>query len=431
MHILEIIAKKRDHQVLTKAEIEYFIDNYTKGLIPDYQASALLMAIYINGMNDEETINLALSMRDSGDVLDLSDVPGIKVDKHSTGGVGDKVSLVLGPILAYSGLVVAKMSGRGLGHTGGTIDKLEAIPGFRTSLSVDEFKQQLTSIGLAIIGQTGHIAPADKKIYALRDVSETVSNRSLIASSIMSKKLASGADCICLDVKVGSGAFMKNVSEATKLAKLMIRIGQSQGKNIKAILTDMDEPLGLAIGNSLEVIEAIATLKGQGPEDLVHVCAVIGAQLLLASQLEVSFNVAYNKLRQIMDSGVALDKLSQMIKAQGGDPEIISHPQVLLKGVLKEEVFAQSSGYIKKTDALSLGNAAKYLGAGRETIGDKILLDVGIVLNKKVGDQVKQGDSLAVIYHHNKGLLEAKAIVQSAIIVGNKPPKQKLIKKVI
>jgi len=431
MHILEIIAKKRDNKELSNEEIKFFVDSYTDGLIPDYQASALLMAIYLNGMSKRESISLALAMRDSGDVLNLDDVGGIKVDKHSTGGVGDKVSLILGPLLAYKGLVFAKMSGRGLGHTGGTIDKLEAIPGFKTSLSIASFKKQLKEIGLAIIGSTGTIAPADKKLYALRDVTETVSCIPLIASSIMSKKLSSGADSICLDVKVGSGAFMKTEKDAEKLAKLMIEIGSSCNKNMSAILTDMSVPLGKNIGNSLEVIEAIETLKGNGPSDLVEVVLQIAANLAYSSSLYVSLKEAYSDLSEILANGKALNKFIQMVEAQGGDIKYILHPELFTKDIKIDYVYATSSGVIEKMDALSFGIAARYLGAGREKINDKLLLDVGLIIEKKVGDKVNTGDVICKIYHHDKGLSEAIDIIEKAITIKKKASKIKLIKKIL
>ncbi|MDL2292137.1 thymidine phosphorylase [Acholeplasma sp. OttesenSCG-928-E16] len=431
MHILDILIKKRDGYKLTKEEIDFIITEYTKGRIPDYQMSAFLMAVFFRGMDDEESTSLALSMRDSGDVFDLSDINGIKVDKHSTGGVGDKVTLVLGPLLAHHGAKFAKMSGRGLGHTGGTIDKLESIPGFNTVLGIDEFKDQVNRIGLAVVGQSGDIAPADKKIYALRDVTATVESIPLIASSIMSKKLASGADCICLDVKVGSGAFMKNMEDAEKLARLMVEIGQLAKREVTAILTNMDEPLGHKIGNGLEVLEAIETLKGNGPADLVEVTIEIGAHLLLDSKIESDFDVAKDKLRETLKNGSSLYKLKEMIEAQGGDPSVVDNPNMLYGTAKKYELKSISSGYVEKMDALSLGLAGMRLGAGREKKDDQIIHDVGLDLIKKIGDMVSKGETIAIIYHHERGLEEAKKLILDNIIVGPKRNKTVLIEKTI
>jgi pyrimidine-nucleoside phosphorylase len=430
MHIIDIIAKKRDGMALSKEEINYLIKAYTKGNIPDYQMSAFLMATYFQKMNDEEATYLALAMRDSGDSIDLSSIPGIKVDKHSTGGVGDKVTLILGPLLASLGVKFAKMSGRGLGHTGGTIDKLESIPGYRVVLKTDEFIRQVNDIGIAIVGQSGDVAPADKKLYALRDVTATVDVIPLIASSIMSKKLASGADAIVLDVKVGHGAFMKTESEAIKLAELMVSIGRLAGKKMTAILTGMDEPLGHKIGNGLEVFEAIETLHGKGPKDLVDVTVEIGAHLLLDAELESDFNHAKKRLHEALNNGKAYAKFLELIKAQGGDSKAMEHPELLLSKHLIP-VFAKANGYVTDINALEIGKAAMRLGAGRETKDDDIYLDVGIDLLKKIGDPVHIGDPIAMLYVKDKGIEEASFLVQNAYQIGSEQKHLTLIKKTI
>ncbi|MDO9629583.1 MAG: pyrimidine-nucleoside phosphorylase [Acholeplasmataceae bacterium] len=430
MHIIDIIAKKRDGMVLTKNEIDFLIQNYTKGFIPDYQMSAFLMATYFQKMNDQEATYLALAMRDSGDSIDLSAIPGIKVDKHSTGGVGDKVTLILGPLLASLGVKFAKMSGRGLGHTGGTIDKLESIPGYKVELKVEDFINQVNTIGIAIVGQSGDVAPADKKLYALRDVTATVDVIPLIASSIMSKKLASGADAIVLDVKVGHGAFMKTEEEAIKLAELMVSIGRLAGKKMTAILTGMDEPLGHKIGNGLEVYEAILTLQGKGPKDLVDVTIEIGAHLLLDSKIESDFEKAKIRLHEALKNGKAYAKFLELVKAQGGDLDSLKNPENLLSKKLVE-VKATSEGYIMDINALDIGKAAMRLGAGRETKEDDILLDVGLDLHQKIGSYVKKGDVLATLYVQDKGVEEAKVLVHDAITIGSIKKTLTLIKKTI
>ncbi len=430
MHVVDLIAKKRDGFQLTKEEIKYLIQNYTEGRIPDYQMSAFLMATYFQKMNDEEATYLALAMRDSGDVIDLKDIPGIKVDKHSTGGVGDKVTLILGPLLASLGVKFAKMSGRGLGHTGGTIDKLESIPGYKVELKVEDFIQQVNQIGIAIVGQSGDVAPADKKLYALRDVTATVDVIPLIASSIMSKKLASGADAIVLDVKVGHGAFMKTEEEAIKLAELMVSIGRLAGKKMTAILTGMDEPLGHKIGNALEVYEAIETLKGQGPKDLVDVTVEIGAHLLLDAAIETNFDIAKERLHQALIDGTAYQKFLDLVKAQGGDVNAIKQPIKLLSN---DKVFVKATkeGYIMDINATDIGRAAMRLGAGRETKEDVVLLDVGVDLHKKIGDYVKVDDVLATLYIRNKGVEEAKELILKALTIGNEKRSLPLIRKTI
>jgi len=426
MHIVDLILKKRNGQVLTKEEINYIIENYTNDKIADYQMSALLMAIYFNGMTDEESTNLALSMRDSGDVFDLSSIDGIKVDKHSTGGVGDTVTLVLAPLLASFGAKVAKMSGRGLGHTGGTLDKLESIPGYQVEVSFKDFLKQVNDIGVAVIGQSGDVTPADKKIYALRDVTGTVDIIPLIASSIMSKKLASGSDAIVLDVKVGSGAFMKTVEEATELAKLMVEIGKLAGKKVSAILTSMEEPLGNLIGNGLEVYEAILTLQGKGPKDVVDVTIEIASQLLLDANIETDKDVAKEKLLNALNDGSAFNKFKEMVQAQKGDVSYLDNPEKLFTNKTIE-IKADKSGYINSIDALKIGVAASRLGAGRETKDDVIDLKVGLDLHKKIGDKVTKGEPLVTMYVGDKGIEEAKTLIKESIIIGNEKTSNKLI----
>ena len=398
MRMVDIIEKKRDGGKLTKEEIEFFVNGYVRGDIPDYQASALLMAIYFRHMDYDETLNLTLAMENSGDKLDLSGINGIKVDKHSTGGVGDKTSLVLAPMVAALGGKVAKMSGRGLGHTGGTIDKLESIPGFNTSLSEEAFVKQVNDIGIAITGQTGNLAPADKKIYALRDVTATVENISLIASSIMSKKLASGADAIVLDVKTGSGAFMKNEADAVSLAKEMVRIGKGAGRNVTALITDMDQPLGYAVGNALEVIEAINTLKGEGPEDLTKLVLNLGTYMVLAARNDLDKETARKELERVISDGSALDKMAEFVKAQGGDPDAVYNTDKLKISDTITEVCADSDGYIQSIQSELIGKSSMILGGGRTAKDDVIDLSVGVVLSKKIGDKVSKGDVIARIY---------------------------------
>lgn len=430
MNIVDLILKKRNGKVLSKAEIEYIVLGYTNGTIEDYQMSAFLMAIYFRGMTNEESTNLAIAMRDSGDVFDLSDINGIKVDKHSTGGVGDTVTLVLAPLLAAHGAKVAKMSGRGLGHTGGTIDKMESIPGLQVELSFDDFLKQVNDIGVSVIGQSGDITPADKKIYALRDVTGTVDIIPLIASSIMSKKLASGADVICLDVKVGSGAFMKTVEEAEVLAKLMVDIGNGAGKKVTAILTSMEEPLGVMIGNGLEVYEAIETLKGNGPKDVVLISAAIGAELLVEAKIETDIEVAKNKLIETLNNGKALEKFRQMVIAQGGDVSYVDEPNKLFTNE-KVLIKAPKSGYVEEINALNIGVAASRLGAGRVTKDDVIDLKVGLELHKKIGESVIEGETLVTMYVADKGVSEAKQLILDSIKIGDTKRSVELIKKIV
>ena len=397
MNILEIIAKKRDAKELSKEEIEYFVEEYTKGEIPDYQASALIMAIYINGMNDREITDLTLAMAYSGEVLDLSCFGTNVVDKHSTGGVGDKVSIILLPIIASMGVPVAKMSGRGLGFTGGTVDKMESIPGYRTNIEVDEFISNVKKVGISMIGQTMNLAPTDKKIYALRDTISCVENIPLIASSIMSKKIASGANKIVIDVTVGKGAFMKTEEDAQELAEQMIRIGKLAEKEVRCVLTPMDEPLGFAVGNSLEVIEAINFLKGDMPEDLKEVVLELGAQMLdLAGKGE---NIEENKLKMLqnIENGSAYNKFVEMVQNQGGDISYIEDTTKFEKSKYVSAVVTEKTGVVQDINAEDIGKLACYLGAGRVKKEDRIEPNVGIILNKKVGDKVQEEDFLAYI----------------------------------
>jgi len=431
MQMVDLINKKKYNQKLTNEEIKFIVDGYTSGQIPDYQMSAFLMAVYFNNMDIEESTALALAMRDSGEVLDLSDIKGTKVDKHSTGGVGDKVSIILAPLVAHLGAKLAKMSGRGLGHTGGTIDKLESIPGFKVVLPLNAFKQQVKDIGCAIVGQSGDIAPADKVMYALRDVTATVDSMPLIASSIMSKKLASGADAIVLDVKVGSGAFMKTLEDGITLSKIMVDIGKKAGKKVTAILTGMEEPLGHKIGNALEIYESVETLEGHGPEDLTRVVSVISGHLLKHSDVvkdyESGYKLSYNTLR----NGEALDTFYTFIQAQGGDVNFLKNKDQILTKTKTYEVKAKSSGYLEKVDALNFGIAGMKLGAGRATKDDVINLFVGIDLHKKIGDEVKEGETICTLYHEQKGLEEAIEIIGKSYIIGPNKIKLDLIKETI
>ena len=433
MYMGGLIVKKRDGDILTKEEIEFMISGYVKGEIPDYQMAAMMMAIYFNGMNDEETVNLTMAMANSGDMLDLSAIEGIKVDKHSTGGVGDKTSLVLGPMVASLGVPIAKMSGRGLGHTGGTIDKLESIEGFHTSLTTEQFIQNVNRVKLAIMGQTADIAPADKKLYALRDVTGTVDNMSLIASSIMSKKLAAGADAIVLDVKTGSGAFMKKFEDSKALAEEMVKIGNMAGRKTVAIISDMDQPLGTHVGNSLEVKEAIETLKGNGPEDLEELCITLGSQMLLCAKKAETVQEAEELLRQSIKDGSALDKFADFVEAQGGNRDWIYHPEKLPVASIQKDVNAVENGYVQKIRCDEIGVASLLLGGGRRKKEDEIDLSVGIVLHKKVGSYVKAGDIIATIYGNDeKKIVEAYDRIQDAYFYSNVGVKKgKFIKGII
>ncbi len=431
MRMVDLIEKKRDGYELSCDEINYMIRNYTNGIIPDYQMSAMTMAIFFRGMTEKESTNLAIAMLNSGDQMDLSSISGVKVDKHSTGGVGDKTSLVLAPMVASLGINFAKMSGRGLGHTGGTLDKLESIPGFNINISDEAFLAQVQKIGLAIVGQTGNLTPADKKLYALRDVTATVNSIPLIASSIMSKKLASGANAICLDVKVGSGAFMKNIDEATKLAELMVKIGNNAGRKVTAILTDMDEPLGLAVGNQLEVIEAINTLKGNGPKDLTELCIEIGAYLVVDAQKADTFAEARALLKKQIENGEAFNKLCEMVKAQGGNVDYIRNPNLWQSAKEVIAIKSEKAGFVNYINALDIGVSSMLLGGGRETITDQIDPSVGIVLNKKIDDYVEKGEVLAYLHTNGKNTSIAINKVLKAYQIGNNLAHKKLILKVI
>lgn len=425
MRMYDIIMKKRNGGELSTEEINFFVEGYTKGEIPDYQVSALMMAVYFQKMTEQETLALTMAMADSGDTLDLSEIQGIKVDKHSTGGVGDKTSLALAPMAAACGIPVAKMSGRGLGHTGGTIDKLESFPGFTTALTRRQFVENVNRIGVAIMGQTADLAPADKKLYALRDVTATVDNMSLIASSIMSKKLASGADAIVLDVKTGSGAFMKKEEDAFALAKEMVMLGNHAGRKTIAVVTDMDQPLGLAVGNALEVKEAIETLQGKGPQDFVKLCMTLGAQMLIAGGRAENEAQAEAMLAGVIEDGSALGKLAEFVKAQGGDAAAVYDTSLLPKASIVEEILSEEEGYLEKLVCDEVGICALLLGGGRETKESEIDLSVGLVLHKKAGDYVKKGESLASIHANDAGkLAAAKERFLKACFFGESKPVQ-------
>ncbi len=424
MNIIDIIEAKKDKKALTKEQIHFFIKGYIDKTIEDYQASALLMAITINGMTSEETAYLTEEMRVSGEVWDLSDIPGLKIDKHSTGGVGDKVSLILGPLVASCGAKMAKMSGRGLGHTGGTLDKMESIPGMRINLTKEEFKKQVKEIGVCIIGQSKDIDPADKKLYALRDVTGTVQSIPLIASSIMSKKLASGADCILLDVKCGKGAFMKTYEDAKILATEMVNIGKKLKKNVKAEITDMNQPLGKAVGNSLEIKEVIETLKGNGPKDLEDICLSSGAILLVQAELFKNTEDARKALVENIKNGKAFEKFKEFVKAQGGDVEYIDHPEKFPVSKNLIEIKSDDEGYIKTIDALAIGLGSCHLGGGREKITDVIDMSAGIILNKKVGDYVKKGELLCTLHTNKDNVESIVEQVKKAYIFQNEPLKE-------
>lgn len=432
MRMYDIIHKKRNGGELSEEEIRFFIEGYTDESIPDYQAAALCMAVYFRGMTPKETSILTLAMAESGDQIDLGGIEGFTVDKHSTGGVGDKTSLIVVPIVASCGGKVAKMSGRGLGHTGGTVDKLESIPGFRTELNPDDFIKQVNGIGLCIVGQTGELAPADKKLYALRDVTATVESIPLIASSIMSKKLAAGSKGIVLDVKTGSGAFMKTVKESENLAKEMVAIGKSAGRSVTAVITNMDIPLGDSVGNSLEVIEAIKTLKGEGESDLTEVCLTLAAQMLSMVTGEDE-KTCYSMAKDAIDNGLAINKLREMISAQGGNANVVDDYSLFKQPKYTAEIFSERDGYIEHTDAEKIGIASVILGAGREKKGDPIDPSAGIVLKKKTGDYVKKGEPLAVFYTDDEGKIEgAKQEFLDAFTFGNERTQpQKLIYKII
>ena len=408
MRMYDLIMKKRNGEALNHQEIQYLVEEYVAGNIPDYQMSAFLMAVYFQGMTEEETLAMTLAVAHSGDMVDLSGIEGTKVDKHSTGGVGDKTTLIIAPIVAACGAKVAKMSGRGLGHTGGTVDKLESIPGLRTTLTREEFFEVVNKTGVSVIGQSGNLAPADKKLYALRDVTATVDSIPLIAVSIMSKKLAAGNDCILLDVKTGSGAFMKTLEDSVALAKEMVSIGENAGKRTVALITNMDIPLGHNIGNSLEVIEAVETLKGNGPQDLTVVCMHLASNMLYLAG-KGTLDECKSMVKEVIANGKALEHLAAMVRAQGGDDAVIWDTQKFAKAPYSYEVCAKESGYITFMDTESCGIASAMLGAGRETTDSGIDFAAGIIIHKKVGDYVEKGESLATMYASREELFEAAA----------------------
>lgn len=432
MDILEIIAKKRDKQKLSKQEIEYFVENYTNGNIADYQASALAMAIYLNGMDEEETTDLTLAMAHSGDILDLSEL-GTVVDKHSTGGIGDKVTLILAPIIASLGIPVAKMSGRGLGYTGGTIDKLEAIPGYNTSLTIDQFIKNVKEIGIALMGQTLNLAPADKKLYALRDTTSTTESIPLIASSIMSKKIAAGANKIVLDVTCGSGAFMKNIETATKLAETMKKIGELAKKETTCVITNMNEPLGKAIGNSLEVIEAIEFLKGNMQPDVKEVILTLGAYMIKLAGKGEDIEDNKQKMLEQIQNGKAFAKLEQWIQKQGGDISYLENTEKFEKAKYVIPVIADRSGYVKSLDAQEIGKASMNLGAGRKKKEDNIDFSVGIILERKTGNKVEKGENIAFVYANDEKLGQeiSQDILKAYTIVDEIVEKKQDILKIV
>lgn len=427
MRMYDIIRKKRDGGELSKEEINFFIDGYVKGEIPDYQASALLMAIFFNGMNFDETVALTFAVRDSGQRLDFSSINGIRVDKHSTGGVGDKTSLVVAPLVASLGVKVAKMSGRGLGHTGGTIDKLESIPGFKTDISEEEFLKNVNEIGVCIVGQNKDLAPADKKLYALRDVTATVDSLPLVVSSIMGKKLAADDDCIVLDVKTGSGAFTKTIDESRTLAKTMVEIGKQAGKKMLALITDMDRPLGDAIGNTLEVKEAIDTLRGHGPEDFTEICVILATDMLYLAG-KGSAEECEKMVKGALLDGSALETLKKMVKAQGGDVECIENPDKFAKAPYVMSVKAKKSGYIQRVDTEGYGISSLLLGAGRNTKEESIDFSAGIVLKKKTGDYVNEGDEIAVMHtSEEKRFAPALEKFYASTFIGDDEPQKRPI----
>ena len=433
MNMYELIVKKKRGGELAKGEIDWMIQEYTAGRIPDYQMSAMMMAVCFVGMSAEETKDLTLAMAHSGDMLDLSAIRGIKVDKHSTGGVGDKTTLVLAPLVASLGVPVAKMSGRGLGHTGGTIDKLESFTGFHTDLTPEQFIRNVNTIHIAVAGQTANLAPADKKLYALRDVTGTVDQMSLIASSIMSKKLASGADGIVLDVKTGDGAFMKSLDDARALAEEMVSIGKLAGKDVSAVISDMDQPLGNAVGNALEVKEAIRTLKGQGPEDLEQLVLVLGSIMTVKAGRAENTKEAERLLRDSLESGRAFEVFKAFIRAQGGDPEEAEHPELLPSAAYQEAVCAERDGFVSDIRTEEIGRICLLLGGGRETKESAIDLSVGLVLCKKKGDAVKKGEPLAVIHASDPGKLSEakKRLLEAYEFTSQKPEAAPLIKDII
>ena len=423
MRMYDVIAKKRDGGTLSREEIAFAVNGYVAGEIPDYQMSALLMAIYLRGMTDEETAILTDVMAHSGDMVDLSAIQGIKVDKHSTGGVGDKTTLVIAPMVAACGVKIAKMSGRGLGHTGGTVDKMESVPGTRTALNQEEFFRQVNEIGISVIGQSGEIAVADKKLYALRDVTATVGCIPLIASSIMSKKLAAGSDAILLDVTMGDGAFMKNLDDAIELARLMVSIGTAHGRKVAALITDMDKPLGHNIGNSLEIAESIAVLKGKGPADLTEVCLQRASDMLVLAGKGTLTECRAMAERTLQD-GTAFVKCCQMFAAQGGDVEMVKDPDKLRKAAYSYKITARENGYIVKNDVEKIGNASVLLGAGRIQKEDTIDFAAGIVMHKKLGDMVRSGDAICTFYADDPALFAAaEEMYRGGLVIDAQPPK--------
>ena len=431
MRMIDIIEKKRDGKSLTREEIEFFVNAYTRGEVPDYQASSLAMAIFFQDMNDEERAALTMSMVNSGERIDLSDINGIKVDKHSTGGVGDTTTLVLAPLVAAVGVPVAKMSGRGLGHTGGTIDKLESVKGFNVEISEKDFIKLVNDNQVAVIGQSGNLTPADKKLYALRDVTGTVNSIPLIASSIMSKKIAAGADAIVLDVKTGSGAFMKTLDDAEALAHAMVRIGNNVGRNTMAIISDMSQPLGNAIGNALELKEAIATLKGNGPKDLTELVLTLGSQMVVLAEQAASLDEARQMLIDAIKSGKALNKFKTFLSNQGGDDSIVDSPEKLPSAKYQVEFKAKKDGYITEIIANEIGVASMMLGAGRQTKEDVIDLGVGIMLNKKVGEHVEKGENILTIHTNTKEIDDILYKLDNSITIESKGEAPTLIHKII
>ena len=439
MRVIDIIKKKRDGEILTSKEIDFFIRGLTRGEIPDYQATALLMAIYFSGMTEDETYHLTYSMMNSGEVLDLSDIHGIKVDKHSTGGVGDKLSLTIAPLIASAGVPMPMIAGRGLGHTGGTVDKLESIPNFRTNLSLREFKETIKKINLSIIGQTSEIAPADKKLYALRDVTATVESIPLIVSSIMSKKLAEGIDGLVMDVKTGNGAFMKEFEDAIELSEGIVQIGKKMGKNVVALITDMNQPLGYAVGNSLEVIEAIEMLKGKGSDDIRNLTLKIGAWMLKIGGITEDIEDGIKILQEKLKSGEGLKKFRELIKLQGGNPDVIEDYSIFPKAKIIKDVMSMESGYVQKIETDKIGISACILGTGRLKADSPIDYSAGLILRKKIGDYVEKGEPLITIHTNlplpflnKEGRSEAESIITNSYIIGiNQPIKPPMIHKVI
>lgn len=419
MRMVDLIEKKRDGKELTTEEINFFISGYTEGTIPDYQVSAFLMAVFFQGMSEKERADLTMAMVQSGEQIDLTEIEGMKVDKHSTGGVGDTTTLVLGPLVASVGVPVAKMSGRGLGHTGGTIDKLESISGFHVEITKEDFIRLVNKNKLAVIGQSGNLTPADKKLYALRDVTATVNSVPLIASSIMSKKIAAGADAIVLDVKTGAGAFMKTLEAARELAEAMVRIGNNVGRQTMAVISDMSQPLGFAIGNALEVKEAIDTLKGEGPEDLTELCLALGSHMVLLANKANDLEEARAMLQQVMKNGQALATFKTFLESQGGDPTVVDDPAKLPQAKFTYELEAKDNGFVTEMVADEIGMAAMLLGAGRATKESEIDLAVGFILNKKIGDEVSKGDSLVTIYSNFENIEEVKEKLYRSIHISS------------